>query len=336
MSESHWLFLCRPGAERECAAELGERAGAGYCRLDKGAGWLSWHGFAGVPALPVFARSGWQVQASFSDLDKNDRISQLVALLPGRERFGRVFLEYPDTNDGRGLQRFLRGFRKALEKHLRDQQILVTDSPQVLHLFFTDSLNGFIGVSDTADCPWENGVPRLRLPAAAPSRSALKLEEGWLRLMSPSEQDVLIRPGQQAVDLGAAPGGWTWQLARRGLRVTAVDHGRLDRAVLDEWPVTHVSADAFTWHPHRPVDWLVCDIVDKPARTLSLMSKWLSAGWARQALFNLKLPMARRWDTVSRLLAKLQVALPDWDIRAAQLYHDRDEVTVLALPGPGA
>lgn len=333
MSESQWLFQCRPGAEKECAAQLAEAGLPGYCTLESGAGWLLWQGYQGAPALPVFARSGWQVHSAFSSLDKADRVSALASMLPRGTPFARVFLEHADTNDGRALQRFLRGFRKAFEKHLREQGLLVAHGSQVLHLFFTDSLNGFIGRAELPQTPWENGVPRLRLPAAAPSRSALKLEEAWLRLMSHDEQSAMIRPGQQAVDLGAAPGGWTWQLACRGLRVTAVDHGRLRPELLDEWPVTHVSADAFTWHPPRSVDWLVCDIVDKPARTLSLMIKWLASGWAQRAVFNLKLPMERRWQTVSRLLEKLASALPGWEIRASQLYHDRDEITVLAMPG---
>ena len=32
---------------------------------------------------------------------------------------------------------------------------------------------------------------------------------------------VYIKPFQKAVDLGAAPGGWTWQLVHRGMQAIA-------------------------------------------------------------------------------------------------------------------
>ena len=60
------------------------------------------------------------------------------------------------------------------------------------------------------------GIPRLRLPGA-PSRSAAKLEEALLYFLG-DEAERLLRGGMSAVDLGAAPGGWTWILARAWCR----------------------------------------------------------------------------------------------------------------------
>ncbi len=70
----------------------------------------------------------------------------------------------------------------------------------------------------------------------------LKLAEAILMFIGDRESE-LFRPGKRAVDLGAAPGGWTWQLAHRGLRVTAVDNGPLKGSVRDDPLVTHVRAD---------------------------------------------------------------------------------------------
>lgn len=348
------LLLCRAGFEADCAAELTERAAAqgqgGYARATRDAGWLTWHqpGQAVTGLLPgpsggdrlIFARTAWPLLGEFSDLPPTDRVSPLLALVSPWGPFSAVRLEHADTNAGRTLQRFLRGFRKALEPALRQARLWDDGADRILHLFFEDSAQGRFGCAPSATVsPWEQGIPRLRLPAAAPSRSALKLEEAWLCLMSEAERAHWLGAGRSAVDLGAAPGGWTWQLARRGLRVTGVDHGRLAALLLEEYPVSHVSADAFTWRPPRPVDVLVCDIVDKPSRSLALMEKWLLRGWARVALFNLKLPMKQRHATVSSLLSRLQVSLADaglaMQIRAAQLYHDREEITVAVLPQQG-
>jgi 23S rRNA (cytidine2498-2'-O)-methyltransferase len=87
------------------------------------------------------------------------------------------------------------------------------------------------------------------------------------------------------------------------------------------------------WMSRFAPDWVVCDIVEQPARVAALMRDWLVDGDARAAIFNLKLPMKKRWQETQRCLALLREALgPDWTIRARHLYHDREEITVTALP----
>jgi 16S rRNA (cytosine967-C5)-methyltransferase len=71
--------------------------------------------------------------------------------------------------------------------------------------------------------------------------------------------------GREVVDLCAAPGGKTAQLATRGAHVTAVDRStrRLERLVanLDRLglPVEAVTADAATWRPPHPIDAVLLD-----------------------------------------------------------------------------
>lgn len=342
------LLLCRPGFEGDCAAELeyhaGEAGVGGFARAPRGAGYLVFHA-PGQDLAPlarkslIFPRTRWWLRGEFSGLDESDRIGGLLEALRGIEPARELRLEYPDTNEGRGMQRFLRGFSRPLEAALRDRNMLTPSAPSdsLLHLFFHDSLSGYLGTSSAGLAgPWLNGVPRLRLPASAPSRSALKLEEASLRLMTSREREFWLSAGRSAVDLGAAPGGWSWFLASRGLRVTAVDHGKLATGLEDEFPVEHRTADAFTWRPGAAVDWVVCDVVDKPARTLAQMEKWLRLGWARLALFNLKLPMRRRFAEVKKMLDRLTFNLERAGVRAritaSHLYHDREEVTVLVMP----
>ena len=70
-------------------------------------------------------------------------------------------------------------------------------------------------------CP-PGGRPDLPFVEDLISRSALKLLEAVETFAIP------LAPGMRALDLGASPGGWTQLLARRGLRVDAVDPGALD------------------------------------------------------------------------------------------------------------
>jgi 23S rRNA (cytidine2498-2'-O)-methyltransferase len=135
----------------------------------------------------------------------------------------------------------------------------------------------------------------------------------------------------KAVDLGAAPGGWTWQLAQRGLRVTAVDNGPLKGEVRDDPLVTHLCADGLAYLPKRPVHWVVCDIVLQPSRIAALVARWIGEGHARHAIFNLKLPMKKRYDEVRRCESIIREALAkariEHTLALRQLYHDREEVT---------
>lgn len=71
--------------------------------------------------------------------------------------------------------------------------------------------------------------------------------------------------GSEVVDLCAAPGGKTAQLANAGARVTAIDRStrRLDRLVANlrrlGLPVSAMAADALTWRPDHPVDAVLLD-----------------------------------------------------------------------------
>jgi len=71
--------------------------------------------------------------------------------------------------------------------------------------------------------------------------------------------------GLAVVDLCAAPGGKTAQLADAGAFVTAVDRSsrRLDRLVANmkrlSLPVATVAADAVTWRPENPADAVLLD-----------------------------------------------------------------------------
>jgi 16S rRNA (cytosine967-C5)-methyltransferase len=71
--------------------------------------------------------------------------------------------------------------------------------------------------------------------------------------------------GREIVDLCAAPGGKTAQLAIAGARVTAVDRStrRLERLIANlerlALPVAAVAADALTWRPAHPVEAVLLD-----------------------------------------------------------------------------
>lgn len=178
---------------------------------------------------------------------------------------------------------------------------------------------------------WPMGIPRLKFPREAPSRSTLKLEEAWHTFIPREQWDERLSDEMTGVDLGAAPGGWTYQLVRRGMLVTAIDNGPMAESLMDTGLVKHLMVDGFTWKPKQPVDWMVCDIVEKPARSAALLETWIGEGHCREAVVNLKLPMKQRYAEVQRLLERIAEGLAARKVKATiackQLYHDREEVT---------
>ncbi|MGI8560617.1 MAG: 23S rRNA (cytidine(2498)-2'-O)-methyltransferase RlmM [Luteimonas sp.] len=347
------LCYCRAGFEPELAAELGARATAighpGYARAERGSGFVLFFpedAKALSRSLPwrqlIFARQKLLLLAELRGLDPRDRISPILDVLrtPGT-RYGTLIVEHPDSDTAKPLAGLARAFSNALRPALRKGALLSArddaDLP-ALHACFISGDHLLLAQRAPGDGPpWPMGIPRLRLHHDAPSRSALKLEEALLTMLDAKERETLLRPGMQAADLGAAPGGWTWVLARHGLRVTAIDNGPLRPHVLDTGLVQHLRADGFHWHPERPLDWMVCDMVEQPRRVATRMAEWLREGWCRQAIFNLKLPMKKRWDETMSCLDLFEAqAGRRLRLRIRQLYHDREEITVLVLPEAGA
>ncbi len=327
-----WLIYCRPGFERDCVEEtqampLEVVENSGYVVLQ------------GKPRLRfpelAFARQLIRLHAEVGDLPERDRLTPLLSAIPDTpEKFSALWLEVPDTNEGKTLSAFTRRFQPLLEQALREQGRLATDDhlPR-LHIFFPDKHRALIGTTELDNSAGAHmGILRLRIPHDAPSRSYLKLAEAFEIFLTREEQTQWLRQGMHAVDLGAAPGGWTWQLVQRGLKVTAVDNGPLKGVAAEHPSIKHLRQDGFRYRPNRPVDWVVCDMVEQPQRVAALMAEWIASGSAPRAIFNLKLPMKKRVAALHGALAIVRDTLEAKGLKhrvaVKQLYHDREEVTV--------
>jgi len=343
-TQQDWLLYCRPGYEQDCAQEALRQAkqqkpiiGIEQPTIIANSGYVvvALNGQALSCRELIFTRQLIRLHHSIAALPERDRLTPILAAisaLPGT--FGTLWLEVPDTNDGKLVATFTRRFQPLLESTLREQARLQDDARATrLHLFFPDKNSVLIGSSDphnSADAIM--GIMRQSMPAEAPSRSTMKLAEAIEVFMDKSEQTRLLRQGMQAVDLGAAPGGWTWQLVKRGIRVTAVDNGPMKGVLANHPLVQHLKQDGFKYAPRKAVDWLVCDMVEKPSRVAALIASWFASGWCRHAIFNLKLPMKQRLAALDSALGGIRKQLDEEGINyrmmAKQLYHDRDEVTV--------
>ncbi|MFZ5937036.1 23S rRNA (cytidine(2498)-2'-O)-methyltransferase RlmM [Pseudomonas sp. HS6-2] len=340
------LFMhCRPGFEGEVCAEISEHAAqlgvAGYakgkpqsacaefvCAEAEGAERL----MAQLRFAQLIFPRQW-ARGTYIELPETDRISVLLAHLAEHPVFGSLWLEVLDSNEGKELSTFCRKFEVPLRKALEKAGRLVDNAslPRLL-LTFISGRRVFVGVAEANNSAlWPMGIPRLKFPREAPSRSTLKLEEAWHQFIPREQWEQRLGDDMKGVDLGASPGGWTYQLVRRGMLVTAIDNGPMAESLMETGLVEHLMADGFTWQPKQPVDWMVCDIVEKPARTTSLIETWLGEGLCREAVVNLKLPMKQRYAEVRRLLDRMEATFKARKVKVSiackQLYHDREEVT---------
>jgi 23S rRNA (cytidine2498-2'-O)-methyltransferase len=355
------MLLCRPGFESECAVEMMDYAvSAGvpaYMKAKTGAGFAHVVSADGRDLskllnridfdMLVFTRQWFACTDRIDNLPEQNRITPLLAIaqeISDQKNCGfiDVELDYADTNEGKSISRFCKQFRSHLQHALKQQRLISERSGMKLHIFFIDSSTAWMGISpinNSAQNPM--GIPRLRIARDAPSRSSLKLDEAINWFFTREQQSIWFKAGMHAVDLGAAPGGWSHQLVSRGLLVTAVDNGPMDKGLMNSGMVEHLRTDAFTYSPPAKVDWLVCDMAERPLHVSRLIARWFTRGRCRAAIFNLKLPMKKRYHAVLEcrhlLQSELSKAGMHHTLAIKQLYHDREEVTaclITATPEP--
>ncbi len=172
-----------------------------------------------------------------------------------------------------------------------------------------------------ADCLLASPTKTSPFPAGAcrfepdhrgpPSRAYLKLFEALTLL------GAHPGPGDRCIDLGAAPGGWTFVLAGLGAQVLAIDKAPLAPHVAALPGVTWRQDSAFALAP-SPCDWLVCDVVAYPGRLYSLVQRWRGA--ARRIICTLKFQ-----GETDHAAAEAFAAVPGGTLR--HLFHNKHELT---------
>jgi 23S rRNA (cytidine2498-2'-O)-methyltransferase len=199
-------------------------------------------------------------------------------------------------------------------------------APQVLSCAITrHGVHLGVNRTDQSLSDWPGGRVRLGRSPEQVSRAEFKLEE--LFQICP----VPLPDRGRAVDLGAAPGGWTRILRRRGLDVVAVDPGELAPSLAADRRVRHVptTVGEFFRSDRSRFDLAVNDLRMDPALSTQVMLDavdHLTPG--AYIVLTLKTGRQRLLDTVRDCLDRLRG--PYRVVFARQLYHNRKEVTVLA------
>lgn len=129
-----------------------------------------------------------------------------------------------------------------------------------------------------------------------PSRAYLKLCEALLLY------GTLPQRGERCLDLGAAPGGWTYVLDSLGCSITAIDRAPLDARLMHKPNIRYLKQDAFSFKPdteEQAWDWLFSDVICYPDKLLALVQAWLASGKVRHLIVTIKFQGPTNHDVIA-------------------------------------
>ena len=206
-------------------------------------------------------------------------------------------------------------------------------NPELVLSVLATAQQAWLGVSPVAfnRSDWAGGERRFRREAGQLSRAEFKLLEA-MELFA-----LTVPKGALALDLGAAPGGWTRLLLAAGALVTAVDPAPLDPSLMAHRQLTPIEDYALPWIEHAHAEGLLYDIIVSDIRMDARDAARLMVAMAllmhldSWALVTLKLPTpdALGMDVAAMLNQALDSLRARYrTVQARQLFHNRHEVTV--------
>ena len=294
---------------------------------------------------PVFVRHIAPVQA-IVDL-KNDeqdlgRIAIAMIELPELKMLEKgirfaVQTRLVQTDKSYGERAYSSGqVNKLLAEALAEETgaIELIKKPQVVVSLLCSMHKGYLGISAVEDnlSDWPGGARHFAQTPEQISRAEFKLLEAL-------EVFGVILPSQgRALDLGAAPGGWTRLLLEAGLEVVAVDPARLDARLDKRQHLEHYRGYAEDYleeavSRHSRFDLIVNDMrmdAREAARLLARAASCLRTDGFVLSVF--KLPHATQIiNPRATLKEAINILNKSYGIvQAHQLFHNRQEVTVVA------
>lgn len=153
-----------------------------------------------------------------------------------------------------------------------------------------------------------------------PARAYLKIWEALTLLRDQPSADETV------LELGAAPGAWTWALAKTGAQINSVDRAGLENGIAELPNVQHRQCDAFALKPaDEMADWLCSDLICYPQRLIELIHAYLEHGHTHTFVIIIKFQGETDFDAISAL-----EAIPDsWLLH---LYNNKHEVCFIKHP----
>ncbi len=281
---------------------------------------------------PVFVRHISPVQLQIASADVQQIVTETVA----------EFVDWVDPEFSFSVQTRLlekvdfkpfavnTAVSQALQE-VTNAQLDVRNPTQILSVVVTQEVT-YIGLSLAVHniSNWAGGVRRFRREAGQISRAEFKLLEAleWFGLD--------LAPRGLALDLGAAPGGWTRILRQKDQVVTAIDPNMLDFGLQEDGEINHLAITAEEYLEMEPerFDLIVNDMrmdARDSARVMVAYAPYLFADGV--GIMNFNLPNENRESVLDHALNILK--RPYRIVGVRHLFHNRSEVTVMMKPKRG-
>lgn len=235
----------------------------------------------------VFAQDTWKDVAIVDFTSISDGAGKL------KERGGR-YTHFPLQNIRRG-ELVLEKLPRAREKKYN---FLETIPDKNLSAFSLLSENKLLAARETT-CPLPFGEIHFNEDKLnPPSRAYLKL---WELFTLYGYKPIA---GEQVMDLGACPGGWTWVLASMGCQVLSVDKAPLDPKIMAMPEVKFMQESAFGLRPMHvgAKDWLYSDIICYPHKLLELVNRWRESGLVKNYACTIKFQAPTDFETMFKFM----------------------------------
>lgn len=212
-------------------------------------------------------------------------------------------------------------------RFVRSGTINVVAQPgeRVLDVVLVAPTHWFIGfhVASTWPTRWPGAVQPIELAEPPISRAYYKAAEAitW--------SGFNLRAGDQAIEIGSAPGGACQRLLELGLDVTGIDPAEMDEAISTHPRYTHIQARGGDLPRKRysGAKWLLVDSIAKPEQTLQTVENIVTNQHSDLVglLLTLKIgdyASAERIESWRKTIERWGVA----DVRIRQLARNRCEV----------
>ncbi|WP_054955806.1 SAM-dependent methyltransferase [Paenibacillus dakarensis] len=278
----------------------------------------------------IFLRHIFPVLMELPGNDPDEALNQAAACLLKRDDLeGRRISVQVRKAEGSSWTESPGLLRDRLQTELSplEADFTVTEPEWVISLFAAKNA-WYFGVSDPSSnlSDWNGGAIRFQREEGQISRAKFKLLEAERQF------EIPFSSFHNALDIGAAPGGWTSFLLERGLKVTAVDPAKMHESLLDHPNLRIVNKNASdVKFKEAQFDLLVCDMSWSPKLMARLVTDLLYAlAPGGTAVVTVKLLTKKPMALVHEIMdifedSRMQIQ------GAKQLFHNRDEITLYMI-----
>lgn len=262
------------------------------------------------------------LQGKLEDLDQ---LTEMIRYIESSVTHKKVAVHFRKSSAA-NVAFTIADLKAALDQALLEAEAIpVKQEPELIIAIYAHQNQFYVGFGTAEEMrsDWPGGAIRFQREDGQVSRAKFKLLE--------AEQVFGLQFSQysNAIDIGAAPGGWTSLLLERGLQVTAIDPAALDERVLGHPSLIHLKKNASEVKLAKAsFDLLVCDMSWSPMQMSKLVLdlqyalKPYATGIITIKLMHKKVMQSIR-DVKERLGSGFNI------LQAKQLFHNREEITLL-------